>query len=42
MSAINSNIDHKEVKILKGMFFIFMLLLLTICVLDYVEVNRQF
>lgn len=41
MSAINSNIEHIEVKALKTVFMIFLVTLITVCILNYVEVHTE-
>lgn len=42
LAAINTNIEHHEVNILKIAFSILLLALTTITVLNYIDVNRQF
>jgi len=41
-SAINTNIDHQEVTVLKVAFTAFLACLFGITILDYVEVNTQY
>ena len=38
-SAINTNIDHGEVTLLKITFFLFLCCLITIISLNYIEIN---
>ena len=42
LSAINTNIDHQEVSVLKVAFSLFFLALITVSVLSNLDANRQF